>query len=136
MPIPPERSKNALAHGVPLSDMALGIITGLPRFDPYVLASARGNRQRYEASKLIPIDEFKGHDLRRTAASYMASAGVPRLHVGKILNHSEHGVTAVYDRHSYDKEKLQAMRIWETKLQSILTDKKEEILSDSKTYDR
>ena len=28
----------------------------------------------------------------------MTSAGVPRLVVGKILNHAETGVTAVYDR--------------------------------------
>jgi integrase len=41
---------------------------------------------------------FRGHDLRRTAASLMVGAGVPRLVVSKILNHVETGVTAVYDR--------------------------------------
>lgn len=34
----------------------------------------------------------------------MVGAGVPRLVVSKILNHVETGVTAVYDRHSYDQE--------------------------------
>lgn len=118
--IPPERSKNGLAHRVPLSPAALGIIAALPQFDPYVLAGARGNRQRYEAAKLIPVDDFKGHDLRRTAASYMASAGVPRLHIGKVLNHAERGVTAVYDRHSYDPEKRVALDTWAAKLRAIL----------------
>ena len=118
--IPSERSKNALAHRVPLSELALGIITSLPQFDPYVLAGARGNRQRYEAAKFIPVDGFKGHDLRRTAASYMASAGVPRLHIGKVLNHAERGVTAVYDRHGYDAEKRTALNTWAAKLGAIL----------------
>ena len=52
--------------------------------------------------------EFTGHDLRRTAASHMTSMGISRLTVGKLLNHVETGVTAVYDRHSYDREKRDA----------------------------
>jgi len=41
-----------------------------------------------------------------------ASIGVPRLTVAKILNHAEQGVTAVYDRHSYDREKREALDAW------------------------
>lgn len=64
--------------------------------------------------------DFRGHDLRRTAASLMASAGVPRLVVAKILNHVETGVTAVYDRHSYDAEKRAALDLWARELQRVL----------------
>ena len=67
------------------------------------------------------LDDFRGHDLRRTAASRMASAGVPRLVVGKVLNHVEQGVTAVYDRHSYDREKRAALDAWARDLVTILT---------------
>ena len=42
----------------------------------------------------------------------MVGAGVPRLVVSKILNHVETGVTAVYDRHSYDLEKRAALDFW------------------------
>ena len=63
---------------------------------------------------------FAGHDLRRTAASRMASAGVPRLVIGRILNHVDRGVTAVYDRHSYDAEKHEALDIWCQQLKTIL----------------
>jgi len=35
--------------------------------------------------------------------------GIPRSTVSKILNHVEPGVTAVYDRYSYDKEKREAI---------------------------
>ena len=60
------------------------------------------------------------HDLRRTAASHMTGMGVPRLTVSKILNHIESGITAVYDRHSYDQEKRQALDLWGDKLSKIL----------------
>jgi len=42
----------------------------------------------------------------------MVGAGVSRLVVSKILNHVETGVTAVYDRHSYDREKRAALDLW------------------------
>ena len=33
--------------------------------------------------------QFRAHDLRRTAATRMAEAGVPRDHIAKVLNHVE-----------------------------------------------
>lgn len=65
--------------------------------------------------------DFRGHDLRRTAASLMVGAGVPRLVVSKILNHVETGVTAVYDRHSYDLEKRAALDFWGKRLEAIVS---------------
>ncbi|MGD0076670.1 MAG: tyrosine-type recombinase/integrase [Candidatus Binataceae bacterium] len=56
--------------------------------------------------------DFQLHDLRRTAASHMTGIGIPRLVVSKILNHVESGITAVYDRHSYDAEKCAALLKW------------------------
>ena len=53
----------------------------------------------------------------------MASAGVLRLVIGKVLNHAEPSVTAVYDRHSYDAEKRQALETWARVLDAILTGK-------------
>ncbi len=64
--------------------------------------------------------DFVGHDLRRTAASLMASAGVNRIVIGKILNHAEPGVTAVYDRHSYDAEKRAALDAWGSRVKHIV----------------
>jgi hypothetical protein len=53
----------------------------------------------------------------------MTSTGTPRLVVSKILNHVEQGVTAVYDRHSYDAEKRTALNAWGQQLQGILATK-------------
>lgn len=120
--IPAARSKNGLPHRVPLTDPALDLIDGLPSSAPegYVLAGARGKRQRSQAIARLGLDDFRGHDLRRTAASHMASAGVPRLVIGKILNHADPSVTAVYDRHSYDTEKRAALETWATALLAIV----------------
>jgi integrase len=67
--------------------------------------------------------DVRGHDLRRTAASMMASGGIPRLTIGKILNHVERTITAVYDRHSHDAEKRAALDWWDLQLQAILDSK-------------
>ena len=70
---------------------------------------------------ILGIEPFTPHDLRRTAASHMTSMGISRLVVSKILNHVERGVTAVYDRHSYDDEKRMALDAWGRRLHGIIT---------------
>ena len=51
----------------------------------------------------------------------MASLGVPRLVISKILNHSESGITKLYDRHRYDDEKREALELWAGHLETILS---------------
>ena len=59
----------------------------------------------------------------------MTSLGIERLHVGKILNHSDGGdITAVYDRHSYWNEKQRALAIWEAELRSIIDGKPSKVV--------
>ena len=53
----------------------------------------------------------------------MTSLGISRLTVSKILNHVETGVTAVYDRHSYDNEKRHALDTWAAHLECVVSGK-------------
>jgi len=78
------------------------------------------------ALKTLEMEHFVPHDLRRTAASHMTGMGISRLVVSKILNHVERGVTAVYDRHSYDNEKRQALEAWGHRLHHIIQGAEEE----------
>ena len=71
----------------------------------------------------LPVEHFTPHDLRRTAASHMASLGFGVV-VDKVLNHTDRRVTAIYDRYDYDKEKRQALEAWTRKLQGLLGEKK------------
>lgn len=69
--------------------------------------------------------EFRAHDLRRTAATRMAEAGVLRDHIAKALNHVEGGpaATRVYDRYDYDAEKREALERWARRFQAIIVGK-------------
>ena len=50
----------------------------------------------------------------------MTSMGISRLVVSKLLNHLESSVTAIYDRHSYDAEKKNALEAWGNRLRDIV----------------
>lgn len=128
--IPGDVAKNGFSHRVPLSEPAQAILAELrdaadgSRWvfpSPKVAGKPIVNVQK-AADRLVELAgvEFVPHDLRRTAASHMTSMGVPRLVVSKILNHVERGVTAVYDRHSYDEEKREALARWGDRLQQII----------------
>jgi integrase len=134
--IPEEKSKNGLEHRVPMSPLALRIISqikslGENKPSKYVFPSPKGDGHIENVQKAIQRlkqttgIQFVGHDLRRTAASMMTGMGIPRLTVGKILNHVEPGVTAVYDRHSYDKEKREALEAWSKRLMLMVSELKE-----------
>ena len=55
--------------------------------------------------------------LRRHKCRHSAST------VSKILNHVESGITAVYDRHSYDAEKRHALDLWGSYVERVAAGK-------------
>ena len=131
--IPAGIAKNKLAHRVPLAPTTIALLQALQpekvEGEAFVFAGVRGRRQQSEAAALFTVKDFRGHDLRRTAASLMAGGGIARLTISKILNHVERGVTAVYDRHSYDAEKRAALAWWDVKLAAILEEKAGKVLA-------
>jgi integrase len=69
----------------------------------------------------LMVADWRLHDLRRTCATYLARCGVDRIVISKILNHAENEVTAIYDRHRYDREKRAALDSWSERLTGIVT---------------
>ena len=149
--IPAAKAKNGLAHRVPLSKLALDLLTEVKAEDE-LRRKKRAKRRKVALDTLPPskwlfpsprdgkpvggqsidhamkrnrlalgIGEAVPHDLRRTAASHMTGMGINRLVVSKILNHVERTVTAVYDRHGYDAEKRHALDAWGARLEQIVT---------------
>jgi hypothetical protein len=49
----------------------------------------------------------------------------PGLVVSKILNHVETGVTAAYDRHSYDQDERAALDFWGKRVEAIIANKRD-----------
>jgi len=146
--IPANKAKNRQAHRVFLTPLAKellgspesGFVFPSPRGDGHIHINAlsRAVRRSYEQDKegniTFSIEHFTPHDLRRTAASLMTGMGISRLVVSKILNHVERGVTAIYDRHSYDNEKRTALEKWSRRLEVILSGKKaDKVVSIKKT---
>lgn len=97
-----------------LSGPALEILRFLPREEgsPYLFPGRRkgAHRKDYrnewnrvrEAAELTNITM---HDLRRTAGSYMAQAGVPLQVIGDVLGHQHPSITKVYARLSEENER-------------------------------
>jgi hypothetical protein len=50
----------------------------------------------------------------------MTAAGVPRLHVEKVLNHTIDDVAEIYDRHDYAEEKRVALNKLDGTLSRII----------------
>jgi integrase len=125
--IPGTVTKNKVPHRVPLTKTARHVLEALKAGGEaeYVFVGIRGTRQRRGALVNLKVDDVRPHDFRRTAASMMTSAGIPRLTVAKVLNHvsADAGVTAIYDRHSYDAEKRVALETWERTLLGIVKQK-------------
>ena len=93
--------------------------------DKLALENARASAVERGEDPPNAIANWHLHDLRRSAATYMARLGVDRVVIGKVLNHAEQEVTAVYDRHRYDAEKRRALELWATRLLTIVEPERE-----------
>ena len=129
-----EQTKAGRVHDVPLSSAALEIIEVLPRFEgPFVFTSGSGAKPinsfskgkvaldvavaklRKDAGETKPMPSYTIHDLRRTASTHMAKAGVAPHVLSALLNHSpgaQQGVTAIYNRFRYLDERRAALEGW------------------------
>ncbi len=145
--LPKERVKNNIEHAVPLSDAAVTILASLPRikgksdFVFTITGEARvagfgRAKERVEtylaetpgkaADDHAAPARWTLHDLRRTFASGLARLGVAIHVVEAVLNHRSgtiKGVTAVYNRYSYDAEKRQALDAWGRNVEAIVSGK-------------
>lgn len=143
--IPGARTKNGQPHFVPLSETAADLIRdamkhaddGHENPSRFVFPSPR-NRQKpitpaaishalRDVRMALGLKRLSPHDLRRTAATNMASERLrisPFL-IGRLLNHtSETGGAAMvtmttYALHDYAPEKRQALAAWEELLLTI-----------------
>jgi hypothetical protein len=74
---------------------------------------------------LDTVEAHTLHDLRRTARTGLGAVGVTPFIGELVIGHVQRGVHAVYDLHTYDKEKRDALQRWQTHLLSIVAPKPE-----------
>lgn len=111
------KKERAKAHEVPLTAALREILEGQPNFGPFVFGPTGqkqlrlGSREKDRLAKAAKVDDWRIHDLRRTAATRMTENKVPRFIVERVLGHADRSVTAVYDRANYREEKRQALDV-------------------------
>ena len=147
--LPPERTKNGRPHIIPLSPMALSVVSATPRregreylfgegagafsgwskskaaMDRRILEARRANAKKAHKSSgdTKPMPAWRLHDLRRTVATRMADLGIQPHVIEAILNHvsgSKAGVAGVYNRSLYAAEKRAALEVWADHVQAVL----------------
>ncbi|MCQ0986485.1 tyrosine-type recombinase/integrase [Jiella marina] len=147
--IPRDRVKNDKAHVVALSPQAVTILKDVPKFNgsDFVFTTTGKTAvsgfsrmkamldakigeivEEEEASRVPP---WRLHDLRRTAASGMASLGIGIAVVEKILNHTSGtfgGIVAVYQRHEFLDERRRALEAWSNFVEGLVTVKPSNVL--------
>ncbi|MGB3878237.1 MAG: tyrosine-type recombinase/integrase [Shinella zoogloeoides] len=127
-----ERTKNSTAHIVPLSRKALVILRSIPRFlgSDYVFTSTGRTpisgfgrfKDRLDTFVGLDAEDWRFHDVRRTAATNMAILKVQPHIIEAVLNHKSgivSGVAATYNRHAYLDEKREALEIWSRYVEKI-----------------
>jgi integrase len=119
--IPEQRREKGHIGSVKLPKLVLTTINELPRIDgnEYVFAGNKSNqpinsfsRWKREIDEVLPkeIPEWRLHDLRRTARSLLARAGIPDHVAERTIGHRLQGVEAIYNRHPYFQEKTDALQ--------------------------
>jgi integrase len=141
--IPAERYKSKRPNFVPFSQAALAVIAAQPKYDDcdYVFPSraktpysgfskskakldkatlAAMKKQAKKGAKVEPIPNWTLHDLRRTAKTLMARAGVRPDISERVLGHVIAGIEGTYNRHSYADEKRGALEKLAEMIERIL----------------
>jgi integrase len=134
--LPVARTKNKREHVVPLPQLALDILAEVKSPSKEFVFSTTGktaasgfSRAKHKLDGLMKedlpkLEDWRLHDLRRTAASGMARVGVNLPVIEKTLNHvsgSFGGIVGVYQRHSFHDEKKQALEVWSKFLLTLVT---------------
>jgi len=122
--IPGDLTKNGVAHAVPLVPEVVDILASIPRtHDVLIFPSRAGNGRCFSGfsnskrrlSAAAGVAAFTLHDLRRTAATRLASLGVAPHVIERLLNHVTGvlgGIAGVYNRFKYRDEMREALVLW------------------------
>jgi integrase len=127
-----EKREKGNAGELGLPKLALDILAALPQIDhnPYVFTgSLKARRHNFNSfsvckseleGKLDDMPHWTLHDLRRTARSLMARAGVADNVAERVLGHAIPGIHGIYNRHDYLNEKADALARLATLVETIL----------------
>jgi integrase len=135
--IPHNPREKINAGSLKLPKMALDIVNARPRFasNLFVFAASKGkgpmngfSRAKLQFDKRCGVHDWTLHDIRRCARSLMARAGVRPDIAERTLGHVLPGVEGIYDQHTYDKEKADALNRLATLVDMIVNDRRAKVV--------
>ena len=106
-------TKTGISHTIPLAQIVIDRLQRLPRPTTWVFPSQRNNKNGFQAGKWCRtaiqhawrrirkragLPDVRVHDLRRTAASWLAISGENLPVISAVLNHRSLQSTEVYAR--------------------------------------
>ncbi|WP_281269805.1 tyrosine-type recombinase/integrase [Edaphovirga cremea] len=125
-------TKSGIGRYVQLSQQAIQFLQQLPSKNETHLFSSQYRHtpivQEYlnvaagilrKEGKMLDIDHWTPHDLRRTVRTGLASLGCPNEIAEAVLGHSPKGVIGVYNLHTYDKECKAWLQKWADHLDTL-----------------
>jgi integrase len=118
------RTKNGAARNIPLTEQAWRILKDVPRIqgNEFVFGRAlRGGWSGAKNSLAVKIDDWRIHDLRRTASTGMNELGIEPHIVEAVLGHTVQGVAGIYNRAKYETAKRAALDAWGTHISQIIS---------------
>jgi integrase len=134
--LPAERVKNGRRHTIPLSAAALNILGQKQRRGNRDMIFGKRGRKfgdwrkykkqldvRIAAASGRPLAQWTIHDIRRSTATHMAELGVLPHAIEAVLNHVSgfrSGVSGIYNRSSYEREKRDALDLWAAHLLAVV----------------
>ena len=125
-------TKNKREHQFPISPLVQQMLEGIERQGDFVFPAASNADKPFSGwawhkakfdKGLEEIAPYTLHDIRRTFATLHAKIGTPIHVTERLLNHvtgAISGIAAVYNRHSYLPEMVQAQQNYEEHLHSLL----------------
>ncbi|HEV3077306.1 MAG TPA: tyrosine-type recombinase/integrase [Thermoanaerobaculia bacterium] len=127
--LPAKDAKNGIGLRVYLSEPARAILRAQKSLQkvptaPHVFYAPNGKPLSSVRKSLLEVRtatgiDFTPHDLRRTCATHLGRLGFSDL-VPEVLNHKPKGVTSIYNRYRFDKEKQGALTAWAQELHRIV----------------
>jgi integrase len=125
--LPARRNKANVDLIRPLPKAVLALLPPRTNDDDYVFGVVPNRpfrsfrRLKDKISAASGVKNWRFHDLRRTAKTRMAKAGVPRLHSEQCLGHTLKGIEGTYDVHDYYREKARAYEELAAHIRSIVS---------------
>lgn len=115
------RTKTGVPHIIPVSTPARAVLESLPHVNEYVFGARVIAWSRIKA-KLDEsgVENWRLHDLRRTASTGMNELGSDPHIVEAVLGHKVKGVAGVYNHAKYKASQLAALEAWGAHVMALI----------------